>query len=50
MDARVTAPVSTATVAPDLPMLTIYISAYVRNNPSAFANAYFDIAGVRVYQ
>ena len=30
--------------------MTYFMTDYVNNNPSAFANAYWDIAAVRVYQ
>jgi hypothetical protein len=30
--------------------MLIATSANVRTNPGAFANAYFDIAGVRIYE
>ena len=30
--------------------LAVRLLDYVNNNPSAFTNAYWDVAGVRVYQ
>lgn len=29
--------------------MTYFMTDYVNNNPSAFSNAYWDVASVRVY-